>query len=474
MSLFDPLQLAKDTSGVWMPTHMPIAINGFAFDSRKIKEGNLFLALKTDSGDGHDYLLSAKSKGASGAIVEKVDSSINWPQLQVGNVLQAFQQLARIHRERFLGLVIGITGSCGKTSTKDLLHHLLGHETHATFLNHNNLLGVPITLMGLDNTLHNSAVIEAGMNISGEMECLASMIKPNISIITNIFPVHLEGVGSVEEIAKEKAFLAQATKDNGIILFPNNCLNYQIFRSLGLKEKNVKVLAKVGEAVNHLPEDQVIRYELNETLESTVSLSIQVNKTQIHTFLLPLLSEGMVTNVALAVSVTLLIGIEPDIIQNRLSTWVPSKHRGQVYQYGKQTYYADCYNANPASLLDALELFQKRFTSSSKHLYILGCMAELSDQAHAYHYQVGKSLKLRPQDKILLLGAHAQSYALGLKEAGNHFSQIICLQSKEKAFDYLKDFEGTVFLKGSKPYALWELLPEQAQLQETRKIVITC
>ncbi len=470
MSLFDPLQLASDACGIWENECKPTLINGFAFDTRQLKEGNLFLALKGDNADGHDYLYAAKSKGACGAIVEKVDSSLNWPQLKVNSVAQAFQQIARIHREHFLGLVIGVTGSCGKTSTKDLLNLLLGRGTYSTFLNHNNLLGVPMTIMGLDSDLHRYAVIEAGMNIRGEMECLASIIKPDIAIITNIFPVHLEGVGCEEDIAREKAFLAQATKEEGIVLFPSSCLSYHSFRCLGLK---AKVLARYEELVDNIPADQVIRYEVNENLEGTLSLGIQLSQAcEVQTFVLPLLSYGMMTNVALAVSVTLLLGIEPQEIQNRLSTWVPSKHRGQVYEYGKQIFYADCYNANPASMLDALEIFQKRFSFSPKYLYILGCMGELGDKAEAYHYKVGKSLKLRSEDKVLLLGIHAQSYALGLKDAGNVFSQIICLQSREKVFDYLKEFEGTVFLKGSKPYALWELLPKEAELQEVRKIVV--
>lgn len=342
-------------------------------------------------------------------------------------------------------------------------------EVHATYLNHNNLLGVPLTLMGLDNDLHKYGVIEAGMNIPGEMECLASMIKPDISVITNVFPVHLEGLGTIENIAQEKAFLAEATKEDGLILFPSVCLSYKPFQSFGLK---ARVLARQRELIHSIPENQIIRYEIEENLDSTLLLHMQLNAVcEVQTFNLPLLSEGIMTNIALAISTALLIGIQEEEIKKRLLIWTPSKLRGQVYEYGKQIYYADCYNANPVSMLDALSIFQKRFSFSSKHLYILGCMAELSDQAEPYHYQVGKALKLRKEDKVILLGVHAESYALGLIEAGNDNSQILSLQNKEKVFDYLNEFEGTIFLKGSKLYELWELLPEKAKLEETRKVI---
>ncbi|PWU07669.1 MAG: hypothetical protein C5B43_00025 [Verrucomicrobia bacterium] len=471
MQIFDPLELEKMSNGIWTNGKLPEEIRGFAFDTRELKKGDLFLALKGDIRDGHDYLDEAMRVGAVGAIVEKVDLNRNFPQLQVSNVLEAFQNIARKHREEFGGKIIGITGSCGKTTTKDLVSLLLGEESYKTFLNHNNLLGVPMTLMGLDNDLHKFGVIEAGMNIRGEMECLVSMIRPDISIITNIFPVHLEGVGEIKDIAREKAYLAEGTKQGGIVLFPKSCLEYEEFRSLGSK---VRVLAKKEEVIEDLLENQIIRYEIEEDLDDVITIHLELpDFAKIYSFDLPMVSEGVIINVMLAISTALLLGVQPEEIRERLLNWVPSKYRGEIYQSGKQIYYADCYNANPASMLDALGVFQKRFKNFGRYLYVLGCMGELSDKAELYHYQVGKSLKLRDEDSVLLLGRDAPHYFLGLKDAGNDFSQIICLQNKEKAFEYLNGFEGAVFLKGSKPYALWELLPKEAALQKSRKI-ITC
>lgn len=470
MRMFDALELEEDADGHWVNGGKPSLVTGFSFDSRNLKPGEIFLALKTENRDGHDYLNSAFSNGASGAIVERANLEVPLPQLEVANTLEAFQRIARIHRERFQGLTLGITGSCGKTTTKDLLSHLLGkEETHSTFLNLNNLLGVPLTLMGLDNDRHKYGVIEAGTNMPGEMECLASMIKPDISIITNIYPVHLEQLGTLENIAHQKSFLAQATKEGGYVLLPSACMRYGSFQSLGEK---AWILVREGENVN-FPGSQIIFYNISKSDDNRVLVSIKLPDGKAREiFILPILSEGVLSNAALAICACLLIGIEREQIARCLNTWVPSEHRGQIYYLGKQVYYADCYNANPASMADALSIFQSHFDCSHNRLYILGSMTELGENAPQYHYDIGKSLKLSSQDRILLLGKSANDYELGLKAAGNDFSQIICLQNKEKAFDYLNGFEGAVFLKGSKPYALWELLPSEAQLEESSKEVV--
>lgn len=434
MSLFDPIALAKITQGEWMDGKLPKAIQGFSFDSRIIKPDEFFIALRSSKADGHYYLNAALAAGASGAMVERFNATIPFPQLKVGDSLKAFQLLAKKQREFFKGIVIGVTGSCGKTTTKDLLTHLLGLEkTQATYLNFNNLIGVPLTLLGLDNSKHQYGVIEAGMNQIGEMACLAAMIQPDISIITNVYPVHLEGLGSVERIAQEKAYLAQST--GNMIFLPECCLQYEIFKSLKNK-------------------CSIPLYEIKYHSNKTVSLYLSNNE-----YILPIYSHGMLSNIALAIAVCQFLGIESYQIKECLKIWKPSQYRGQIVKSDKLTYYVDCYNANPVAMKDSLEVFQRHFDSIDRRLYILGSMTELLNEASRYHCEVGESLKLKKSDKILLLGDNAEDYERGLKLAGNEDSQIICLKKREDALDYLKDFEGAVFLKGSKPYALWELVP---------------
>lgn len=457
MLVFNSSQLAQDAYGQWLNDKIPGQITGFSFDTRALNSGDIFLALKGENRDGHQYLDLAFKKGASAAIVERFDLEVPLPQLKVDDTLKAFQRLAKLHRERFKGPVFAITGSCGKTTTKDLLSQLLSKQrTHSTFLNNNNLLGVPLTLMGLHSPDHDYGVIEAGTNMSGEMERLATMIQPDISIITNVYPVHLEGLGTLENIASEKSFLAKATKNTGYVLFPSQCLQFKAFQ---LPNDKTRVLVYEGENPAW-PENQLIVYRIEENPDRTMSVVIKFPGTRSEDkFTVPMVSKGVISNIALVISACLIIGIDVLQIQERLKTWAPSLHRGQIYHHGKQVYYADCYNANPVAMRDALNIFHKHFDSSYKRLYILGCMAELANEAPRYHYELGLSLKLEKNDQVLLLGEHAKDYERGLKDAENEASQIICLQNKEKAFDYLNCFEGAVFLKGSKPYALWELLP---------------
>lgn len=468
MPQFDSAQLAIDAQGEWA-TPCINGICGFSFDSRKTQPGDMFVALKTDSQDGHDFLEAALAAGASAALVQddQVNYNINLPQLKVSDTLKALQSIACAHRKRFDGLVIGITGSCGKTTVKDLISHLIGDETVCSnYLNYNNLLGVPITLLGADSKQHKYLVVEAGTNLPGEMEQLASMIKSDISIITNICPVHLEGLKSIENIANEKFHLAKAT--TGPILFPSSCLKYEPFKKLN---RNVRILASQTES-DLLSSCDTIVMNCAEFKDSKVELTLQIPDFSFDFyFTLPLLSPGILSSVSLAISACLLANIPADQIQTRLDSWQPSLHRGQVYHYGNQTYYADCYNANSVSMKDSLGIFQKRFSQDNDLLYVLGSMGELGPNAPQYHYEVGSSLKIRPQDKVLLLGDNADDYAQGLKAVGTPPHQIILLKNKEEAFELFEGFEGAIFLKGSKCYALWELLPSEAQLADSQKVI---
>ena len=189
---FNPSDLANWCSGEW--TKLPEAkIKGFSIDTRNLGEGELFVAIKGNR-DGHEFLDLAQQSGACGALVTNLVDDRNIPQLISGDSLGALQAIAQNHREKFQGKVVGITGSCGKTSTKDILTLLLGYETtHSTEKNFNNYLGVPLTLLGLDPEIHKNSVVEAGINQTKEMSILAKMISANIAIISNIGASHLEG-----------------------------------------------------------------------------------------------------------------------------------------------------------------------------------------------------------------------------------------------------------------------------------------
>ena len=224
MVQFLPDELAAWTGGRW--SARPAAPStGFAIDTRQLQAGQVFVALKTGRRDGPDFLPAAQAAGASAALVASAQPAGAFPQLVVPDPLAAFQEVARRHRRRFEGPVIGISGSAGKTSTKELLALLLGGGggVLATEGNLNNQLGVPLTLTRLDPAAHLYAVIEAGIGGPGEMGPLAAMIAPDIAIITLVAPAHLSELGDLAGVAREKALLPAAVKAGGVAIFPASC-----------------------------------------------------------------------------------------------------------------------------------------------------------------------------------------------------------------------------------------------------------
>lgn len=197
---FAPLQLALAAQGQWYAQRVPAAIQGIHFDTRLLRPGMAFVALKSSQNDGHLFIDAAVRAGASAAIVHQPLPHCSIPQLVVADTFKAFKDIAKHHRQQFKGTIVGITGSCGKTSTKDLLVQLLG-GTHVlgTLKNLNNTLGVPFMLLQLDAKRHTHAVIEAGMNLPGEMLEISSILQPDHAIVTLVAKQHLEGVGNLED-----------------------------------------------------------------------------------------------------------------------------------------------------------------------------------------------------------------------------------------------------------------------------------
>jgi UDP-N-acetylmuramoyl-tripeptide--D-alanyl-D-alanine ligase len=207
-------------------------------DSRQLRTGEVFVAIRTAQRDGHDFLAAAQAAGASAAIVATPQPALALPQLVVADPLTALQVIARTHRRAFTGPVVGISGSAGKTSTKNLLALLLGGEAGgvlATEGNLNNHLGVPLTLTRLDPAVHKCAVVEAGISAPGEMAPLAAMIEPDVAINTLVAAAHTAELGGLEGVAREKAILPAAVREAGVAIFPRSSAEFPAFRDLGVR-----------------------------------------------------------------------------------------------------------------------------------------------------------------------------------------------------------------------------------------------
>lgn len=456
MPEFAAQHLASWTGGRW--TAAPVSpLSGFTVDTRQLRFGQIFVALKTEKRDGHDFLAAAQQAGAAAALVARPDASVSLPQLVVADPLRAFQAIAREHRRQFRGPVVAISGSAGKTSTKQLLALILGGEPKvlATEGNLNNHLGVPLTLTRLDPTVHEFAVIEAGIGGPGEMQVLAEMIEPDVSITTLIAPAHLEELGSLDGVAREKAVLAAAVRAAGIAVFSKQCATFTAFRELGVRT----IIVEPAEVVRPTdpPEDRV--YFATSQRGETTAISLVYGPPPPYVFTLQRVSRGMAQNAALAICAALWLGVLPAAIQGRLAAWAPPKLRGELRREGGRLFYLDCYNANPASMRDALDAFQAVAPVAEPRLFVLGGMEELGGDAEEYHLELGRSLHLGAQDFVFVIGDHAAAVRRGALENGASPERIAVVESLQPVTERLATFQGAVFVKGSRRWALERALP---------------
>ncbi|MBI5770326.1 MAG: UDP-N-acetylmuramoyl-tripeptide--D-alanyl-D-alanine ligase [Verrucomicrobia bacterium] len=483
MPRFAPDQLATWTGGRW--TVAPVApLVGFATDTRGLRAGQVFVALKTEKRDGHVFLADAQNAGASAALVAAPDLSLQLPQLVVRDPLAAFQTIAREHRRAFRGKVIGISGSAGKTSTKDLLALLLGGGPDgvlategnlnkaslvsgapiagavlATEGNLNNHLGVPLTLTQLDADRHAFAVIEAGVGGPGEMSPLAGMIEPDVAIITLVAAAHTQALGGLEGVAHEKARLPRAVRAGGVALFPKACLQFAAFQDLFVNELVLErsPVLRPATAPQH-----TIHFNLLQRSDET-AIVIAYGPPPPAMFKLRRVTDGMAQNAALALTAALALGVPPETLQARLARWAPGRLRGEIRREGGRLLYLDCYNANPASMADALATFAAIAPSAQPRLFVLGCMEELGVEAPAHHRRLGVGLQLRDCDRVMVIGTYADEVCRGVLEQGDYARQIQICSTLEPMAAAIAEWPGAVFLKGSRRYQLERTLSGAAK-----------
>lgn len=453
MPEFQPAHLAQITQGNWHAGE-PGRIKGFNFDTRRIESGQCFIALKSESRDGHDFVEDAIARGASSAITERA-LDYKLPQLVVEDSLSAMAAIATDVRSGFSKPLIGISGSCGKTSTKEMLRLLLGEtNTHATSGNWNNCIGVPMTLFDLGPEQHDFAVIEAGINQSGEMGLLGAMIRADLTIITNIGPAHLELLGSLDSIAQEKSKLAEMSKPDAPIILPAEVLQYSAFAEMGKRCVTVQF-------DNHaVPTGvkEVVACRIDQASDgSTTNLMIEG-----HNFTVQSSSLGIARNAALAIVAARSLGVATEDLLERIQKWKPERTRGRVVSEADRYYYIDCYNANPASMADSLQAFQLSAPPDLARCYILGAMNELGNSAGALHASVAEKLNLRTKDVAVFVGPEdlTAAYQRGAETAGASPGQLTCVENIALIGSKVADFQGALFLKGSRAYHLEKLLPE--------------
>tara|TARA_B110000037_G_scaffold222213_1_gene296137 strand:+ start:325 stop:1701 length:1377 start_codon:yes stop_codon:yes gene_type:complete len=440
LSRFDANKLELWTQGEWQ-NRVPSAIDGFCNDTRKLEKNDLFVAIKTSQRDGHDFLDVAQESGATGAIVSEYRSESALPQLLVADSLQGFQSIAAAYRNDFEGTVIGVTGSCGKTTCKELIGLLLGAPdgTLITQGNLNNFLGVPLTLTELEASAHRFAVVEAGISEPGEMELLSGMIQADVAVCTSVGAAHLEALESVDNVAREKAKIVHPQRTGRAYIDVTSAQYLECFGEIPI------IVAQES-----VEPDKVGAFSLcRDGSKNEMCLRLSSGD---EVFEFDAVQTSFATNVALAILVTSDLGVSADRIRERLKEWKASSLRGEIIERAGQRIYLDCYNANPLSMFDAIESFDRISKETRAKLYIVGSMEELGSSSRTWHQRLGEKLDLGKLDRAYLVGDYADGIISGMNEASR--SRTEKMDSVENLKEIVSRFEGDVFIKGSRRYRL--------------------
>ena len=470
MVKFDPSALCKWSKGNWnLPP--PEQVSGFTIDSRKVNQGDLFVALRAER-DGHDYLSQAVTTGAIGGLVDHPVLGVSQPQLVVDNTEVAFQEIAKSHRNFFKDPVIAVTGSCGKTSTKEMLSLILP-DSLSTEGNLNNHLGVPLTLCRLSTDTHKYAVVEAGINTIDEMPLLTSMIEPDVTVITSVSHSHLQGLGTVEKVAEEKIKLWLGSDRCRLAVFPQSLIDFKPFADAVQSRNDYIAVSRDNGSL--APTENLVVYDFStETNERGYSQNLMIKRCGYPPLFIrvPTVSEGMICNMVLAFVTAWKLGVSDQDISERLPQYRPSGLRGTCLVGRGCSYVVDCYNANPASMLDSIRFFHSQFQDTPK-LLVLGGMKELGEASEQLHKNTGALISMHPSDHAIIIGEDARPMALGMIENGGIAENITVLPEPELARPLIEGFRGAVLIKGSRSYKLEDLIPFWA-VEEKEEMKLAC
>lgn len=403
-------------------------------DSRKIPENGIFFALKGPHFNGNAFAGEALKKGAALAVIDEA-AYAGEGTVVVADVLQCLQQLATFHRDYCKTPVIALTGSNGKTTTKELIAGVLGRQyrTLATSGNLNNHIGVPLTLLGLRPETE-IAVVEMGANHQGEIGFLCSLAKPDYGYITNFGKAHLEGFGGVEGVIRGKSELYDYLTANGKTVFMNADDPIQ-------RQKLEGYANKVGFSAKDPAWFRIANLGAKPFVE------LEVENTRIST---KLMGSYNFSNCAAAALIGHHFGVPAEKIREALEQYTPGNNRSQLLELGSLQVILDAYNANPTSMQAALEHFRR--LEAPRKIAILGDMFELGPEAAAEHLAVGQLAGGLELDGLYLVGAHFS--ATGLPEA--RFPDFEALTAE--LTEHPLPSPATVLIKGSRGMALERVL----------------
>jgi MurE/MurF fusion protein len=422
--------------------------SGISTDSRSITPDQIFLALKGDTFDGHAFIKDLIDRGIKGFVAQngfidtmnkkikndkstkKQFSKNNLTIFETQNTLTALGKLAQYQRERANVRVVAITGSCGKTTTRKITQGIFSTQFHtlATKGNLNNEIGMPLTLLNLSSS-HEWAIVEMGMNHAGEISRLTEIAKPDIAIITNTAGVHLEGLGTVDNVAKAKAEIFEGMNQNGIAIIPRSDPRRAILETKAKENKNIKHYHffgpnhKNGHKTDHKPEhisdqkNSISGFNIKTGMDST-QFSIMINNKE-NRFSISSPALFMVDNCLAATSAAMAAKISIKGIQKGIQTFNHESGRMNIYKLnGSINIIDDTYNANPSSVIAALETL-KRISKNKNSIAVLGDMLELGKESDKLHWNIGQKAASLNINRLFIFGPQGKYILKGAEE--NHF-----------------------------------------------------
>lgn len=422
-----------------------LEIKHISNDSRNIKENSLYVALKGESLDGHDFVSGALKNGALAAIVEKTSSDKD---ILVDNTYKALKNIAIKYRDKFDIPFLSVTGSSGKTTTKDMLYYAVSKSlnTLRNLGNFNNEIGLPMTMYNLDST-YECAILEMGMYTLGEIDYLAEIVRPNIALITNVGVAHMQTVGSRENILKAKMEIANYMTEKDVLIINGD---NDMLKTVKKENYKFKILTFGLEEGNDF---KMISYE---TDNQNMKIKAQFLGEEID-YIIPTLGVHNIYNSLSALAVCKVMGLDMQKSAEGIAEYAPSKYRMEIKQLSDKVVVEDFYNANPDSMKAAIETFRE--FSSNRKVGILADMLELGAISEDSHKAVGK-LSAEIFDVIICIGKEARFIGIGAEETGFDKSNIYYYENNIEAIEKINNIlepKDKILMKGSRSMKLEEV-----------------
>ncbi len=435
--IFQIEEILRATGGRLIQGYENTIFHGISTDSRTLQPGELFIPLKGARYDGHDFLREALEKKASGVLVEEEKvGDFRWngyrskAVISVRDTLRALGDIAKYRRGKFKSKVIGLTGSNGKTTSKEMISVCLEttYKTLKTEGNLNNLIGLPLTLLKLDETKE-VVILEMGMNVPGEVRRLTEIAQPDVGLITNIQKAHLEGMGNLERIKEEKGELFRGIKDRGTIIvnqddpmvidlarnFLGQKITFGIENSADLMARDIKLRGKSGTSFHLVFKEKEMEVEI------------------------PLLGRHFVYNALSAIASAIIFGIELERVRETLKRFKSIPMRMEIIELREGIFIInDTYNANPRSMELALETLSE-MRGKGRAIAVLGDMLELGTYSNEAHRDLGMKVSKFSIDFLIALGEEAPVVVESAIRHGLGLEKAMVVESHQEAISILKN-----------------------------------